>query len=142
MRATNNKFSKLGLKFEVLERDKVKLHMNALHQVSEAWLTTRKAEEKGFSLGFFSEDYLCRGRCGIISQGETILAFANLWETENREELSIDLMRYTPEAPSGIMEYLFIQLMIWGHAQGYQWFDLGMSPLSGLEKSSPGTHVA
>ncbi|GAB6145671.1 bifunctional lysylphosphatidylglycerol flippase/synthetase MprF [Desulfocicer niacini] len=133
LRATNNKFSKLGLKFEVLERDKVKLHMNALHQVSEAWLTTRKAEEKGFSLGFFSEDYLCRGRCGIISQGETILAFANLWETENREELSIDLMRYTPEAPSGIMEYLFIQLMIWGHAQGYQWFDLGMSPLSGLE---------
>jgi len=134
LRTTNNKFSKLGLAFDILERYQVKARMAGLRQVSEAWLKTRKADEKGFSLGFFSEDYLCRSRCGVITQGETILAFANLWETSNKEEMSIDLMRYTPEAPGGIMEFLFIQLMIWGRTQGYQWFNLGMSPLSGLEK--------
>ena len=31
------------------------------------------------------------------------------------------------------MEYLFINLMLWGKEQGYQSFDLGMAPLSGLE---------
>lgn len=133
LRSTNNKFSKLDVKFDILERDQVKARMDGLRQVSEAWLKTRKADEKGFSLGFFSESYLCRNRCGIITQGDTILAFANLWETNSKEELSIDLMRYTPEAPGGIMEYLFIQLMLWGKTQGYQWFNLGISPLSGLE---------
>ena len=31
------------------------------------------------------------------------------------------------------MEYLFIEMMLWGHAQGYHWFNLGMAPLSGME---------
>ena len=133
LRTTNNKFSKLGLEFRILEREQVKARMEELHKISDTWLKTRKASEKGFSLGFFSESYLCRSRCGVVMQGDAILAFANVWESSSREELSIDLMRYTPDAPSGIMEYLFIQLMLWGKNQDYQWFNLGMSPLSGLE---------
>jgi phosphatidylglycerol lysyltransferase len=31
------------------------------------------------------------------------------------------------------MDYLFIELMLWGKAQGYHWFSLGMTPLAGLE---------
>ena len=31
------------------------------------------------------------------------------------------------------MEYLFIQLMLWGKSEGYDCFSLGMSPLAGLE---------
>lgn len=30
------------------------------------------------------------------------------------------------------MEYLFIQLMLWGKQEGY-WFNVGMAPFSGLE---------
>ena len=134
LRQTSNRLSKLGLGFEILERDQVSARMDHLHQVSDAWMKTKKADEKGFSLGFFSEDYLCRSRCGVITKDDTILAFANLWETDTREEVSVDLMRYVSDAPSGIMEYLFIELMIWARQQGYQWFNLGMSPLSGLEK--------
>ena len=134
LRSTNNKFSKLDLKFNILERTQVHAQMDGLRRVSESWLQTKNAGEKGFSLGFFSEPYLCRCRCAVVTQSDTILAFANLWETSNKQEMSIDLMRYTPDAPSGIMEYLFIQLMLWGRTQGFQWFNLGMSPLSGLEK--------
>ena len=134
LRQTSNKLSKIGLGFQILERDQVSARMDHLHQVSDAWMKTKKADEKGFSLGFFSEDYLCRSRCGVITKDDTILAFANLWETDTREEVSIDLMRYASDAPSGTMEYLFIELMLWARQQGYQWFNLGMSPLSGLEK--------
>ena len=42
-------------------------------------------------------------------------------------------MRYLPDASRDVMEYLFIQIMLWCKAQGYQWFSLGMAPLSGLE---------
>jgi len=31
------------------------------------------------------------------------------------------------------MTYLFVQTMLWGKEQGYEWFNLGMAPLSGLE---------
>ncbi len=48
--------------------------------------------------------------------------------------MSLDLMRYADDAPSGVMEYLFAQLMLWGRAQGYRWFSLGMAPLAGLEE--------
>ena len=31
------------------------------------------------------------------------------------------------------MDFLFIELMLWGKTNGYRWFNLGMAPLSGLE---------
>jgi phosphatidylglycerol lysyltransferase len=134
LRQTNNKLSKQGLIFTILERQQVRERMDELRQVSDGWLQTKSTGEKGFSLGFFSADYMRRTRCAVITGDGVILAFANLWETGSREEISIDLMRYLPTAPDGIMEYLFIQLMLWSREQGYQWFNLGMSPLSGLEK--------
>ena len=61
------------------------------------------------------------------------MAFANIWTTASKEEISIDLMRYRPDAPEGVMDFLFIQLMLWGRQSGYRWFNLGMAPLAGLE---------
>jgi phosphatidylglycerol lysyltransferase len=63
-----------------------------------------------------------------------IVAFANIWSSAGREELSVDLMRFTLEAPENVMEYLFIKLMLWGREEGYRWFNLGMAPLSGIER--------
>jgi phosphatidylglycerol lysyltransferase len=62
------------------------------------------------------------------------VAFANLWPTATRDELSIDLMRFHPSAPRGVMDFLFIELMLWARTQGYHWFNLGMAPLAGLEQ--------
>jgi phosphatidylglycerol lysyltransferase len=45
----------------------------------------------------------------------------------------VDLMRYSSSAPSGAMEYLIIQLMLHAKSGGYNWFNLGMAPLAGLE---------
>jgi phosphatidylglycerol lysyltransferase len=33
------------------------------------------------------------------------------------------------------MEATLVSLMSWGKARGYQWFSLGMAPLSGFERS-------
>ncbi len=55
-----------------------------------------------------------------------------MWPSADRHELSIDLLRYRPRGPAGVMDYLFIELMLWGRAEGYEWFNLGMAPLAGL----------
>jgi len=31
------------------------------------------------------------------------------------------------------MDFLFAHLMMWGAAEGYRWFNLGMAPMSGFE---------
>jgi phosphatidylglycerol lysyltransferase len=44
-------------------------------------------------------------------------------------------MRHRPSAPPGIMDALFVQVMTWGREQGYEFFNLGVAPLSGIEES-------
>lgn len=50
-----------------------------------------------------------------------------------KREFWIDLMRYGGDAPKGVMDYLFVRLIEWGKDQGYREFDLGMTPLAGLD---------
>ena len=50
------------------------------------------------------------------------------------EEIAVDLMRFGADAPRGAMDFLFVELMLWGKAQGHRWLNLGMAPLAGLER--------
>ena len=34
------------------------------------------------------------------------------------------------------MDYLFINMLLWARERGFQWFDLGMAPLSGFQRRS------
>lgn len=132
LRTARRKGEREGLSFRVLEPDEVVARMEELRMISEDWLLSRRVSEKGFSVGNFTPDYLGNFRIAAACQGEAIVAFANLWHS--RTELSIDLMRYAATAPRGVMDYLFIEAMLWARAQGYRWFNLGMAPLAGLEK--------
>ena len=69
----------------------------------------------------------------MVSRNNEIIAFANILIGAGKEELSIDLMRFLPSSPEGIMDYLFIELLLWGKHQDYRWFNFGMAPLSGIE---------
>ena len=130
LRYTFSKCTKAGLIFDVVEYEPVK---DKLREISDSWLKNKNGMEKEFSLGKFDDDYLKNFRIAILKLNDEIVAFANLWETANKEELSIDLMRYNEKALTDSMEYLFIHIMLWGKEEGYKNFNLGMAPLSGLE---------
>ncbi len=51
------------------------------------------------------------------------------------EMTSIDLMRYSKEAPSGIMDFLFINLFEKAKEDGFQTFNAGMAPLANVGES-------
>jgi phosphatidylglycerol lysyltransferase len=133
LRYTKRKFEKEGYRFEVRPPESTAAHLEELKNISDEWLTKRSTREKGFSLGFFQPDYIRRCPAALVIRNERIEAFANLWTGVQLEELSLDLMRYLPEAAEGVMEFLFICLMLWGKERGYRWFNLGMAPFSGLE---------
>ena len=133
LRYIHRKLAKEECTFEILQTQSVPAHMDVLKAISDAWLKEKNTREKGFSLGFFDPDYLQRFPVGIVRVRDRIVAFADIWTTDVREELTVDLMRHLPDAPAGVMDYLFIELMLWGAARGYRWFNLGMAPLSGME---------
>jgi phosphatidylglycerol lysyltransferase len=77
-------------------------------------------------------DYLANFPVVLIRRAGSLVAFANLWASVTREEISVDLMRFAPRAPRGTMDFLFVELLLWARSQGYRWLNLGMAPLSGL----------
>ncbi|MEZ5572538.1 MAG: phosphatidylglycerol lysyltransferase domain-containing protein [Halioglobus sp.] len=134
LRQARNRASKNGAGFEVIPRALVPSISAELRAVSDQWLADKSAAEKGFSLGAFSETYIANFDCAVVKVNNRIVAFANLWPAPSGGELSIDLMRYDQNAPKGTMDYLFTELLLWGSTNGYQCFNLGMAPLSGLEQ--------
>ena len=128
-----HKFEKEGCTFEITSQSTVPSLLPELKTISDAWLEKKNTREKGFSLGFFKEKYVQQFPVAVLKHRGRIVAFVNIWMGAEKEEISLDLMRYLPEAPEGVMDYIFIQLMLWGKREGYRWFNLGMAPLSGLE---------
>ena len=123
-----------GATFEVVPVAQAGLLLPQLRSISDAWLGEKATAEKHFSVGAFEDEYLSRFELALVRRAGEIVAFANLWSTSTKRELSVDLMRFGPNSPRSAMDYLFVELMLWGRAQGYGWFNLGMAPLAGLEQ--------
>jgi len=133
LRQTQRRMEREGAVFELLPALAVPGVLDELAAVSDAWLLNKNTREKRFSLGCFDRAYLSRAPVAVVRRHGRIVAFANVWAPEGREEYSLDLMRQDDDAPAGVMEFLFTELLLWGQKQGYAWFSLGMAPLSGFE---------
>ena len=134
LRQAHRRASRDGAEFAVIPRQDVPAVMADLKAVSDSWMAEKQAGEKRFSLGYFDERYLSCFDCAVVRRAGVIVAFANIWRAGVDRELSVDLMRYSDAAPKGVIDFLLVECMLWGKAQKYQWFNLGMAPLSGLEE--------
>ncbi len=132
LRAGHNRGEREGLELAIVPPESAGPLLPELAAVSTSWLTVHQAREKGFSLGAFEPDYVCRNEIAVVRQGSRIVAFATLMHTGRREEVSIDLMRHVPDSPPGTMDFLFSKVILHYQAQGYQRFGLGMAPLAGM----------
>ena len=134
LRHPHRRAKKDGAEFEIVPRGSTAALMPELRAVSDAWLGAKNTGEKRFSLGYFDERYLASFDLAIVRRAGAIVAFANVLRAGADTELSADLMRYSEAAPKGVIDFMLVECMLWGKAQGYQWFSLGMAPLSGLEE--------
>ncbi|MDQ0156315.1 bifunctional lysylphosphatidylglycerol flippase/synthetase MprF [Robertmurraya andreesenii] len=132
LRAVKNKFERENYHFEILQPPYRNEQFDEMRKVSNEWLEGRR--EKGFSLGFFDERYLNRTEIGVLKgPSSEIFAFANIMPVYDKKgTISVDLMRFKPDAPSGTMDYMFLSLFEWAKEQGYSQFNLGMAPLSNV----------
>ncbi len=133
LRRAHDQLSRQSYGFRLLPAPQGPEVIDRLTSISEAWLRAKNTREKRFSSGSFQADHIGRCPVVVVENDNQVVAFANLWTGARQEELSVDLMRYLPDCPDGIMDFLFVELMLWGQREGYQWFDFGMAPLAGLD---------
>jgi phosphatidylglycerol lysyltransferase len=134
LRSAHRRAQRDGLAFEVAPAAAAEQLLPDLQRISDDWLASKATGEKRFSVGHFSPQYLRQFPLVLVRAGGEPVAFANLWTTETRAELAVDLMRFGSQAPPGAMDFLFVELMSWGRERGYGWLNLGMAPLSGLDR--------
>lgn len=127
------KMEKEGFTFTIADPSELDTLLPELKKISDEWLESKSTREKKFSLGCFDEAYLKKTRIAVVLKDEKPAAFVNILPSAGKEELSVDLMRYGKEAPAGVMEYLFVSMMLYGQAEGFGYFNLGMAPLSGMD---------
>lgn len=123
-----------GLTFSVVDTPDVPAIYDELKQVSDSWLEHHNTREKTFSLGSFERDYILSQPVAVLHKDGKITAFANLLMTDTKSQVTVDLMRFAPDAPRGSMDFLFVSIIEHMREQGYAQFNLGMAPLSGMSK--------
>jgi phosphatidylglycerol lysyltransferase len=128
-----NKFMKLEYTTEVLTTKIPQKIKSDLREISDDWLTTRKGVEKRFWVGWFDEAYLdCWPLMIARNQAGRLMAFSNILSAYNEPVATVDMMRHSPEAENGVMEYLFLSMFIWAKENGFKQFDLGLCALAGV----------
>ncbi len=136
-RYTLKRLARDGSSFRVIPQEEVAHILPKLRGISDQWLKSKQGREKGFSLGYFNDEYIRQFRIAVVERGGEIQAFTNLWTSADKNELSLDLMRYIDNAPADTMEFLFLNTILWAKNDGFAYFDMGMAPLSGI---TGGTH--
>lgn len=132
-RNTLRRVEREGYSFQIIEPPFNKEVINQLKEISDKWLGSRK--EKGFSLGWFSEDYIQRSPIAILKNEEEnkIMGFVTLMDAnDGGRTIAIDLMRIDKDAPNASMDYLMLNLFLTFKEKGYKYFSLGEAPLSNV----------
>ena len=118
LRYAKKRAEREGGTFEVIPPERVDGVMSELVAISNEWLQTKNTREKGFSVGYFDPAYLRNFHIALVRREGKPVAFASLWLAADHEELMVDLMRHTTNAPYGVMDFLFADLMLWGGGAG------------------------
>lgn len=140
VRESHQELQKSGYQWEIIFPESLEKYLPELKAISEVSITDQNRKERGFSVGHFDEKYLANFPIAVVKKDEELVAFSNILRGAEQYELAIDLLRYGPDLPDGIINYMLVETMLWGKQEGYEWFNLGMAPLSGMDEHdfSPG----
>ncbi len=131
LRNSVNRLKRMGYRVERLEPPVDGREMEQLRSVSDAWLRLPGHRERRFTLGWFDPAYVRSTAVYAALDGQgRVTAFLNLVPSYRRGLATVDLMRRRPDAPNGIMDFLFAEAFMDLRARGHEQFSLGMAPLA------------
>ncbi len=131
-----NRFNRDNYSFELLSPPYHKAIIDRLEEISNDWLDKPGRTERGFVMGYFSEEYIQKCQVAVARDAaQTIQAFLNIVPSDdfNKSEVTYDLMRASRSAPPNVNDYLLLSLIKKMQEDGIKTLSMGMSPLVGLE---------
>ncbi len=132
-----NKLVRNGYHYDVVQPPFSPRMLRELNTISNEWLSSRGASEMRFSLGWFDEEYLNTCPILLVRDREGFIeAFANIVTEFQNNGVTVDLMRHRAHIESGLMDFLFVSLLMWAKEQKFSTFNLGLSALSGVGEHS------
>ncbi|SFS78315.1 phosphatidylglycerol lysyltransferase domain-containing protein [Mucilaginibacter polytrichastri] len=136
MRNAVNSMQKKGFITKIYEAPIKEGLLQKLKLVSDEWLKSMDREELVFSQGMFDWDQLKHQPIITLeNDDEKVLAFLNVIPDYAPGEATYDLIRKTADAPGGNMDVLIIELINYCKGKGYQYLNMGLAPMSGIEKA-------
>jgi phosphatidylglycerol lysyltransferase len=136
-RHIRNKFTKQGYTAELLLPPHHGAVVNRLRDISNDWLERGGRVERGFAMGYFSDEYMQACPIMVVRDAAgTIQAFVNqLPANFDKEEATYDLLRNTQSSLGNITDFLLLHFIARLRADGYSRLNLGLCPLTGLDES-------
>jgi phosphatidylglycerol lysyltransferase len=132
LREAHRQIASLGCRFEVVASEAVPTLIRELLSVSEDWLRGKRSRQRVLPSIAVHVDYLGRFPVGVVRSGGRILAFGSLIGSAGKAELSIEFVRYVANTPTGILDFVLVEAILWAKDQGYRTVNLGLTPLRGL----------
>jgi len=131
-----NKLAREDYACEMLQPPHSAAIISRLRAISEEWLQRPGRAERGFMLGYFSEEYvqLCSVLVARDSAG-TIQAFVNQIPSYDPDEANFDMLRHTKEAPGNVNDFVLMNFIDQLQESGFKRLNLGLAPLAGLDDS-------
>lgn len=132
-RQIENRFSKQHYSVEKLMPPHNSALLQRLKHVSDEWLNRPGRSERGFMMGYFSEEYM--QMCTIVvlrDAAGTIQAFINQVPSYDSHEANYDLLRYSKTALGNTNDYLLLSFIKLLHDDGPKRLNMGLCPLAGI----------
>ena len=133
-RQISNKFAREGFTTEVFQPPHDKALVSRLKTISNEWLSRPGRAERGFMMGYFTEEYM--QRCPVVvarDSAGTIQAFINQIPSYDKEEANFDLLRHAHDSPGNINDFVLMAFIDKLGEEQYKRLNLGLCPLAGLE---------
>ncbi len=127
-----NRATKSGYKYNFSVAPHAPELMVELQRVSNEWLSRGGHQERGFSLGYFNQEYISKCHLHyLIGNDGRVAAFTNQLPSFGAiDTATVDLIRYVP-AEKDTMPYLFLKTIENVKQQGgFAKFDLGFVPFA------------
>lgn len=136
MRNALNKVEKGGYICKVHEPPIKEGLMQKLKLVSDEWLLSGGKKEELFSQGMFEWNEIKNQTVLTVENvEEKVVAFINITPDYAPSEGTYDLQRKLQDAPNGVMDFVLIRMFDYFKSKGIRYVNLGMVPMSGIEKS-------
>lgn len=132
-----SKFNKQSYSCEILKPPHNDSVLARLREISDDWLKVPGRSERGFMMGYFSDEYLQQCQVMVVRDAAgTMQAFINQLPTFDKVEANYDFLRHTRHSLGNINDYLMLNFIKYLQSEGYERLNMGLCPLSGLDEEN------